>query len=181
MRAFFAVVALAALTTAGCTWLGGENLVGSEATAGEAKESAIYAALVRRLVVRDHTFGQADPGFSAIYVLDGPVPEGAGNPTESRVQPRRPFSEAVKAALGASVVDLAPVTFVRSRREAFTDMGKGRVALVVLGPILGDRDRAEVGANLWIDSFPVIWLTYVVENRDDTWRVTGTTGPIAIA
>ena len=182
-RAFILALGLATAFAAGCTWLGAVDIGGPETTPENDRADAIYAAVVRQLLTRDHTYGQATLRYRAVYVLDGPVPDGV-NPTDSNERPRRPFSEDLKAALGTSLADLAPLTFVRFKGAAFADQvrgGKGHVALVALGPIQGDRGRAEVGANLWMDGYPLIWLTYVVLKRGETWRVTGTTGPIAIA
>jgi hypothetical protein len=178
-----ACFALASFALAGCTWLGGSSDSESAGSAAEpSRAEAIYAAVVRRLVTRDHTFGGADPGFKVIYVLDGRVP-GAGR-SWPQGRPRAPFSDDLQAGIAAALAGLPPVSFVRSRADAVSDtvgQVKNRGALVTLGPIRGSERRAEVGANLWIGGSAAIWLTYVVRQRGDTWSVTGTTGPVAIA
>jgi hypothetical protein len=53
--------------------------------------------------------------------------------------------------------------------------------LLSLGPIEGNATKVEVGNSLWINGLAGQWLTYVLETRGDTWRVTGTAGPMAIS
>lgn len=176
-------VLLPALLLAGCTWLGEP---GGSPSGGSTPEAArtvsIYEAVVRRLVTKDHTFGGADPGFRAVYVLDGAV-RGAGRPVWPPRKPRRTFSDEVKAGLAAALAELPPVIFVRTRASALA--GSGQVerggVLMTLGPIVGSGRRVEVGASLWLGGRAAGWLTYVVRRQGGAWRVTGMTGPIAIA
>ncbi len=74
---------------------------------------AIYASVIRRLVTKDHTFGGSDPGFEAVYVLDGVV-RGAGDPMKpTSDRPKEALPEDLKVGLRATLADLPPVTFVR--------------------------------------------------------------------
>jgi hypothetical protein len=176
---------LVALAVGGCTWSATPGpFGGGPAAQGEDRTVAVYEAVVRELVTKDHTFGSADPGFEAVYILDGPV-RGAADAFWPTREPRAPFSVQVKAGLVAALADLPPVRFVRTRAEALADVPAGQVrnrgVLVMLAPIVGDEKRAEVGANLWIGGKAAIWLTYVVRLRNEVWRVTGTTGPTVIA
>jgi hypothetical protein len=180
-----AALGLASLVTVtGCAWLGAPHLGGSEPSQAENRKAAIFAAVVRQLVTRDHTYGQSAPRCDAVYVLDGPVPRVSKLRRPGR-RPARPFSDDLKSVIAASLEDLPPVSFVDSIAEAFPDsmarVVKGREVMVLLGPIRGDALRAEVGASLWIDGWAATWLTYVVQLRGGEWRFTGTTGPIAIA
>jgi hypothetical protein len=53
--------------------------------------------------------------------------------------------------------------------------------LISLGPIEEDRRRVRVGNSLWISGLAGQWLTYVLEQRDGHWTVTGRSGPTAIS
>jgi hypothetical protein len=53
--------------------------------------------------------------------------------------------------------------------------------LLTLGPSIGDERRVEAGSNLWIDDLAGFWVTHVVEQRGADWKVTGTTGTVAIS
>jgi hypothetical protein len=154
------------------------------------KASEIYAAVIRQLVVRDHTFGEAEPPFKVIYVLDGVVP-GAANPDMplDALNPERAFSLEIKEALTQRLRGLPRLVFVARRAAVVqgggdaTDPGRviNRGVLVTLGPIVGRGNRVEVEASLWLNGLAGQWLTYVVQNADDEWRVTGTTGPISVS
>jgi hypothetical protein len=150
----------------------------------------IYSAVVVRLVQVDHTYGQADPGFKAVYVVDGVVPHAA-DPTNVGQDPAEPFASAVKAQIQALArsEDLPPLEFV-AKREAVVEgtrggASPGRVAdggvLISLGSIEHNGSNAQVPASLWINGLAGQWLTYVLEKEGGAWQVKGTTGPVAIS
>ncbi len=154
------------------------------------RTAAIYAAVIRQLVTKDHTFGRADPGFKVVYVLDGAV-DGAEDSmkTTDEYVPYERFGDDVEARLKEKLDDLPPIVFVKERSSVIEgDKGgsaPGHViddgVLLTLGPIVGDERRVEVGSNLWIDGLAGFWATYVAEHRGAEWKVTGTTGTVAIS
>ena len=166
------------------------DTAGSSTLTGGARSVAIYSSVIRQLVTKDHTFGQGDPGFEVVYVLDGPV-EGAEDSmkTTSEYVPARPFGEDVKAALKEELVDLPPIVFVRDRASVIAGERSGPSpghvindgVLLTLGPIIGGERRVEVGSNLWINGRAGLWITYVVKHRGAEWNVTGTTATVAIS
>jgi hypothetical protein len=150
----------------------------------------IYAAVIRRLVTRDHTFGQTEPPFKVIYVLDGAV-QGAADTqrTLDDHDRKQRFGSEIKDGLKEQLDDLPKLAFV-GRRSAVIQgggdaAGPGRVVnggvLLTLGPIVGGGTRVEVEASLWLNGRAGQWLTYVVRKREGTWHVTGTTGPVSIS
>jgi hypothetical protein len=87
------------------------------------------------------------------------------------------------------VADLPPVEFVAERESVVTGTHGGRSpgrirhngVLISLGPIEPSGRRVDVEASLWINGLAATWLTYVLEEKNGTWKVTGTTGPMAIS
>jgi hypothetical protein len=155
------------------------------------RSAAIYAAVVRQLVTKDHTFGGADPGFKVVYVLDGVVVDAA-DPSKppSAHDPKEPFSHDVKDGVRflSTLADLPPVEFVASRHSVVAGASasspgevKNGGVLISLGSIEPDGKRVEVETSLWINGLAGQWLTYVLEQKDGSWAVTGTTGPTAIS
>jgi hypothetical protein len=53
--------------------------------------------------------------------------------------------------------------------------------IISLGPIERKKGRVHVATGLWCNSTCGQWLTYVLKQRDENWRITGTTGPYAIS
>jgi hypothetical protein len=155
------------------------------------RSAAIYAAVVRQLVTKDHTFGGADPGFKVIYVLDGVVADAADPSKPANANdPKEPFSHDVKDGVRflSTLADLPPVEFVASRHSAVAGASasspgevKNGGVLISLGPIDPDGKRVEVETSLWINGLAGQWLTYVLEQKNGSWAVTGTTGPMAIS
>jgi hypothetical protein len=168
----------------------GSQPEGTAATGLVPRETVIYAAVIRQLVTKDHTFGGADPGFKVVYVMDGVV-KGAGdvdgNVDES--DPAEPFSDNVKAVLRTKLGDLPPIEFVSERAAVVIGTNSGKAighvknngVLISLGPIEGSGTRVEVGNSLWISGLAGQWQTYVLQARDGAWNVDGTTGPVAIS
>jgi hypothetical protein len=121
---------------------------------GNDRSVAIYSAVIRQLVTKDHTFGQGESPFEHVYVLDGVVPR-AGNVNQSfSSEPDRPFADDLKLAIEAELRDLAPIDFVTDRDSVLRGrQGRGGVinrgVIVSLGPIAPSGNRAEVANNLW--------------------------------
>jgi hypothetical protein len=187
-----------AVIAVGCGEQGGEQRApaATETSALPSSEAAvdrtvaIYASVIRQLVIEDHTYGRNDPGFKVVYILDGPV-EGAQDSmkTTDEYVPKARFPEDVKTGLKDQLADLPPLVFVAERSSAI-EGEKGGTApghvvndgvLLTLGPIIGDRRRVEVGSSLWINGLAGFWATYVVERRGGAWTLTGTTGTVAIS
>lgn len=168
----------------------GSQPEGSDSAGQLPRETPVYAAVIRQLVTKDHTFGGADPGFKIVYVMDGVV-AGAGkidgNVEES--DPAHPFGDDVKAGLRTTLGDLPPIEFVSERSSAVAGTNSGKApghvknegVLISLGPIEGSGTKVEVGNSLWISGLAGQWQTYVLEARDGSWKVAGTTGPVAIS
>jgi hypothetical protein len=151
------------------------------------RQVAIYSAVIRRLVTKDHTFGAEGPGLEVIYVLDRPT-DRAGMPDSGLAAETggEPFSEELQARLRAALSDLPPIEFVSDPDEVVVKkdgfpMVKGGDGLVTLAPLPEEGNRLEVPASLYFTGLAGIWLTYVVEGSGAEWKVTGTTGPVAIS
>lgn len=151
----------------------------------ERRTIEIYAAVVRQLVTKDHTFGGAPSPFDHVYIVDGAV-KGAGDPMKGDERPDRPFGDKVKAGLRRELADIPPVDFVSDPDSV--RLGKNGMdgvendgAIITLAPIAGGGDRTEVSNSLWCGGLCGQWLTYVVKLEGDVWRVSGTTGPYAIS
>jgi len=144
----------------------------------------IFAAVLRRYLTtpEESSFGY---GFANIYVLnrtDGRAGEPLGTPagigTSISEQDQRTIVEALR--------DLGTVTFVGSEDEVFEYIeGCAQVRdggiLMTLGDPVGDGTRVEVAVSGFVACLGATWLTYVVVRDGSDWRVTGTTGPIAVA
>jgi hypothetical protein len=194
-------IVLACLVASGCVGSGndGDALVEStieptessrpaQTEARTERKASIYAAVIRRLVKKDHTFGGGEPGFRIVFVVDGAVPEVADPDGGGIRKPQRPFSKALKRKLESELSDFPTLRFVRTRGAAIrgeSSSSPGRVisggVLITLGPILGSPSRVEVGNSLWLSGLAGQWLTYVLTKRAGEWRVKGTTGPMAIS
>lgn len=145
----------------------------------------IYAAVIRRLVTKDHTFGGSSSPFEHVYVVDGAV-EDAGDPMEGDGEPGPPFSDEVKEGLKEELGGLPPIDFVSD--PDYVRLGtdkmdgvKNEGVIITLSPIARDGDKVEVPNSLWCGGLCGQWLTYVVELRSGDWEVTGTTGTSAIS
>jgi hypothetical protein len=194
------LIVLAVIAVSGCGG-GGESVnAGSmptlppedAGTAAADRAAKIYAAVIRQLVTKDHTFGRADPGFKVVYVLDGVV-EDAEDPSKpvDAQDPTHPFSHDLKGGVQilSRLGDLPPIRFVPERDPVVAGIRSGSSpghvknggVLISLGPIEGNATRVRVGNSLWISGLAGQWLTYVLEQRDGDWTVRGTSGPMAIS
>ena len=144
----------------------------------------IYAAVIRELVTTDdNTFG-AETDFPAVFVVDHPEGD-AGNPDGGEPAAGEPFSDDVRRGLQERLADL-PLRFVADADAVTVPVEDGGGVeddgvVVTLGPIPEGGSKVEVGASLYAGPLAGTWLTYVVEAEGGEWKVTGTTGPVAIS
>jgi hypothetical protein len=152
-----------------------------------AAEIEIYSAVIRRLILRDHTFGGGPSPFEVVYVVNGAI-EGAGRPLRDLFGPApRPFAQEVVNGIRQRLRDeLPPMRFVRDGESALRRHHRpGGVrndgVIISLGSIRRKRGRVHVPNTLWCGGLCAQWLTYVLSERTGDWRVVGITGPIAVS
>jgi hypothetical protein len=147
---------------------------------GGDRDVAIYAAVIRHMTSEQ---GQAS-GYPVIYVLDRVHPAAAD--PDSTAEPSTPILDEVQAALREALADVGEIEFVSDADSVTGPEGQGsRVMgggiLITLGPIRGEGERVEVPANSYLANLAASWQTWVVEARNGSWSVTGTTGPVAVS
>jgi len=165
--------------------LGGDGPASTPTTQATTDEAVIYAAVIQRLVTKDHTFGGTKSPFQYIYVVDGPV-AGAGDPEAEQAEPSQPFSDKIKNEIKAELAELPPIHFISDANSVRLDDDsvagvKNEGAVITLGPVEPEENHVEVGTGLWCGGLCGQWLTYELRLKGTTWHVTGTTGPVAIS
>lgn len=184
MRNVVLLTLVVALAASGCqAWTGASVPAPLHQKGNEAEERAvaIYAAVIRQLVTKDHTFGGGPSPFKRVFVADGVV-RNASDPHVGK-GPARRFSSAVKRGILRALRDLPPVRFVADPDEVIVECRVERGgALISLGPLgKGRGDAVTVANGLFFACLGGQWLTYVLEPAAGTWRVVGTKGPISIS
>lgn len=153
------------------------------ASAGRAE---IYAAVVRELVTKDHTFGNGPSPFKRVFIVDGTV-KGAGDAQAGLHAAPRPFPVEVKTGITRALPELPSIRFVANPDSVIVERRacprvRGDGVLISLGPIehrAGPKVRVPSG--MFFSCLGGQWLTYVLEPRGGSWRVLGTRGPISIS
>ncbi|MCU7730849.1 hypothetical protein ODJ79_44650 [Actinoplanes sp. KI2] len=184
------VAGLLTAATAGCT---GQTKAttppaapaSTPAAAGVADEAAIYVQVLRRYLDTPSDNSFAGHTFSKVYLLDHYVPD-AGDPdgphergTPIGPDAQRQFTTAL--APEATVAFVADRNTVIETRDGCPQVRDGGI-LITLGPATGDDHEVRVAVNGFVACLGATWLTYVVHNEPGSgWRVTGTTGSMAIS
>ncbi len=194
MRRMLLVVFVVLLAAGGCAGRARAGANGAATpppsiTSGPAARSdvaGIYSAMLRRyLTTSDHSFGESHR-FPIAYVLDmtdSTVAEAvpSGRPAEwARI------SLADQTAIAADLTDVGPVRFISDRDSVVEERDhcqqvRGGGVLIILAPPVPVRDHLEVGIHGFVACLGATWFTYVVIRDGTGWKVTGTTGPMAIA
>lgn len=137
--------------------------------------AAIVAAATTRLLTVDHSFGpDVSPPFSDVRVAS--TAGGTGG---------IPLAPLTLEMIASAVQDTgATVQFVDDSRAMIDDLFDGAtpgVAVLTVGSLRMDGDRAEVEMQLWCGSLCGVYLTYEAIQSDDGWTITDTVGPIALS
>ena len=148
-----------------------------------AAKAEIYAAVIRRLVMKDHTFGGANSPFQYVYVVNGPV-QGAGNPLKYSFEPApEPFSQQLTDGIEERLKLLPPLKFITDPDDVRRGMGgvKKFGVIISLGPVERKDGKVHISNALWCGGKCGQWLTYVLRKDQGKWKISGTTGPYAIS
>lgn len=184
------VLAAAAVATTGCARrpaAGDSSARQATAREGSARvlQTAIYAPVLSRYLgtPAENSF----PGhvFKTVYVLDHAFPN-AGNPVSKHEQGTL-IAPSTQRQITAALAGIGHVAFIADQRTVVETADgcmhvKDGGILITLGTLNGDSHRVKVAVGGFVTCLGATWLTYVVQNQPGSgWRVTGTTGPIAIS
>ena len=184
-----------AVSTAGC---GGSAAAGAPSTVhapasdrpaavteAGAKEADVYVQVLRRYLSTPAENSFPGQTFNTVYVLNRAYPDAADpSGTPGRGAPIAPQTQRqVTAALAgmAHVIFIADRGSVIEARDGCGQVKNGGI-LITLGPPVGHGSEVQVAINGFVACLGATWLTYVLQDQPGVgWRVTGTTGSMAIS
>jgi hypothetical protein len=154
-------------------------------TAAEARQADIYEQVLRRYLgtPAENSF----PGwtFKIVYVLNQAYADAAD--PNGKQQPAQPLAPQTQRQVTAALAGMTHVIFIADRASVI-EAGHGcwhvknGAILIVLGPPAGNAGSVRVGINGMVACLGATWLTYVLrEQPGGGWRVTGTTGSMAVS
>lgn len=145
----------------------------------EADEVAVYSAVIRRIYTEDDTFGGTlNP---PIVYLVSTTDDGIGDPDIEGSEPRS-ISPDTREGVVEALADLpAEFIWVEDAAAVPVDDDTGAVTgdgvILTLGNIHEQEDgSALVSGSIFIASLAAGGQTYILEQVDGAWTVTGTTG-----
>jgi ABC-2 type transport system permease protein len=149
-------------------------------TLAEDHQATIYAAVVRQLYTVDHTFGHNPPNFPVVYLVRT-TDDSVGDPEAPQLAPQvLPDSTQIKIV---TALDSLPAKLVwvddadEVPRDDQTHAVAGGGAIITLGNIHLQIDGSVlVSAKLFFAPLGATGKTYVLEQLDGEWQVTGDTG-----
>jgi hypothetical protein len=151
----------------------------TESDEASADEVAVYSAVIRRIYTQDDTFGGTlnPPTVYLVSTTD----DGVGDPDIEQAEPQA-ISQTVQAGIVEALADL-PAEFIWIEDaaavpvEADTGAVAGDGVIVSLGNIHQQDDgSALVSGSIFIAMLAAGGQTYIVEQVDGAWQITGTTG-----
>ena len=154
-------------------------------TQAEAEQAGVYAQVLRRYLSSPAENSFPGQAFTTVYVIDKAYADAADpNGTHGRGTPIAPE---VQRQVTAALAGMAHVTFIADRGSVIMasagcwEVRDGGI-LITLGLPVSHGDELQVGINGSVACAGATWLTYVLRDQPGVgWRVTGTTGTMAIA
>lgn len=141
--------------------------------------AAIYAAVIRQIYTEDDTFGGTlQP--PTLYIV-GATDDRAGNPQIGEANPAE-IPGSVRESVTALLADLpTEIVWVEARQDAPLEPDTGAVvdggAIITLGNVAPQDDSSvHVPASIYVANLAAGGQTYVLEEVDGVWTVTGNTG-----
>jgi hypothetical protein len=154
-------------------------------TKAEATEAEIYLQVLRRYLSTPAENSFPGHAFTTVYVLNQAYRDAADpNGTHG---PGAPIAPQIQRQVTAALAGIAHVIFIADRSSVIEARGGcGQVRnggiLITLGPPAGHGHEVRVAINGFAACLGATWLTYVLRDQPGVgWRVTGTTGSMAIS
>ena len=150
-------------------------------------ESAVYAAVVRRLATQDDTFGgQLKP--PKLFIVRN-TDDRVGNPTnQSAESPSKLISQTLQNDITRILQDLpSTIIWIDKLADAeFEGQGISSVkdggAVITLGNIkLQDDGSVRLAGSIYVANLAAGGTTYILQKKDGLWQITGTTGVMWIS
>ena len=189
------IVTALAVSTAGC---GGSAAAGAPPTVhapasdrpaavtqARAKQAEVYVQVLRRYLSTPAENSFPAQTFKTVYVLNQAYTDAADpNGTHG---PGAPIAPQTQRQVTAALAGMAHVIFIADRGSVIEARGgceqvRNGGIVITLGPPAGHGNEVRVAINGFVACLGATWLTYVLRDQPDAgWRVTGTTGSMAIA
>ena len=154
-------------------------------TEAGAKEADVYEQVLRRYLSTPAENSFPGQTFKTVYVLNQAYTDAADpNGMHGR---GAPIAAQTQREVTAALAGMAHVIFIADRGSVIEARGgcgqvKNGGILITLGPPVGHGTDAHVAINGWVACLGATWLTYVLRDQPGVgWRVTGTTGSMAIS
>jgi hypothetical protein len=158
------------------------SVAGPAAPSAPTRTAAIYAAILDRYLGSPGESSFQPGSITKVFVLAQAHPEASSPMDHGRGAV--PIPEAVQRQISELVrseeliwVDDADDVILRDGCPRVRDNG----ILITLGTIKPLGAEVKVGINGFVACEGATWLTYVVRSGGTGWKVTGTTGDMAIA
>lgn len=174
MRIRGAITSIAvAVALAGCASddTGADQTAPTVDATAPSEQSQIYSAALQQLLRVDNPHAGAPAPPPSVHIVDGPQ-----------------LTSEVKKEIAAQSEPITTVEFITApeqqriiERGGAVEGDPGGVIVGLAAPAYQDDGTVQVGAGLWCGFDCGIGLTYVLDDVDGQWTVTGTTGPVTIA
>ena len=190
-----AIMTALAVSTAGC---GGSAAAGAPPTVhapaserpaavtqARAKQAEVYVQVLRRYLSTPAENSFPGQAFKTVYVLNQAYPDAA-DPSGTHGR-GAPIAAQTQRQVTVALAGRAHVIFIADRGSVIEARGGcGQVRnggiLITLGPPVGHGHEMRVAINGFVACLGATWLTYVLQDQPGVgWRVTGTTGTMAIS
>ena len=154
-------------------------------TQAGAKEAEVYVQVMRRYLSTPAENSFPGRVFATVYVLNQAYPDAA-DPSGKHGR-GTPITTQTQRQVMAGLAGMARVVFIADRGSVLEGHGGcGQVRnggiLITLGPPVARGHEVQVGINGFVACSGATWLTYVLQDQPGVgWRVTGTTGSMAIS
>ena len=194
-RAAAIILTALALGTAGC---GGSAASGAPpavhapasdspaaVTQARAEDAEVYVQVLRRYLSTPAENSFPGQTFKTVYVLNQAYPDAAN--ASGTHQRGAAIAPQTQRQVTAGLAGIAHVIFIADRGSVIEARGGcGQVRnggiLITLGPPVGHGSDVRVAINGFAACLGATWLTYVLQDQPGVgWRVTGTTGSMAIS